>query len=58
MQFNEDKGIIRCAHYDQHKVVDLINQLCLKDGKKPCFSTQGCSGTIRALRKKHEISKK
>jgi RNase P/RNase MRP subunit POP5 len=57
IQFNEAKGIIRCAHHDQHHVIDAMNHIILNRGKKPCFSTQGCSGTIRALRKKYGIGK-
>ncbi len=57
MQFNGDIGIIRCAHHDQPYVIDALNQLVMNDGEKPCFSTRGCSGTIRALRKKYGIGK-
>ena len=57
MQFDGEKGIVRCAHHDQHHVIDALNHVILSKGKKPYFSTQGCSGTIRALRKKYGIGK-
>jgi RNase P/RNase MRP subunit POP5 len=57
IQFNGATGIIRCAHHDQHHVIDAMNHLIVSIGKKPCFSTQGCSGTIRALRKKYGVYK-
>ncbi len=57
MQFDGEKGIVRCAHHDQQNVIDAMNQLVLINAKKPCFSTQGCSGTLRALRKKYGICK-
>ena len=57
IQFNGTNGIIRCAHHDQQNVIDALNHLVWNNGIKPCFSTQGCSGTIRALRKKYGIRK-
>jgi RNase P/RNase MRP subunit POP5 len=58
MQFNGRAGIIRCAHLDQKKVTDGITRLTLrKAGKSYGFSTHGCSGTLRALRRKYSIDR-
>ena len=56
MQFNGREGIVRCAHVDQKKVIDGLNRLTVgKSGNKYGFSTQGCSGTLRALRNKYKL---
>ena len=58
IQFNGKVGILRCAHLDQKKVVEELNQLTVGDhGKKDGFSTIGCSGTLRALRSKYHVVK-
>jgi RNase P/RNase MRP subunit POP5 len=57
MQFNGSAGIVRCAHHDQQRVIDGLNHLDSAKGETGSVSTQGCSGTIRALRKKYHIEK-
>jgi RNase P/RNase MRP subunit POP5 len=58
MQFDGRAGIIRCAHLDQKKIIERINHLTIgKAEKNYGFSTHGCSGTLRALRRKYLLDR-
>lgn len=44
-------GIIRCAHRDKEKMIEILRGVRLKNGNI-CIETLKTSGTLRALRNK------
>jgi len=53
IQFDGEKGIVRCGHTQKEDMIKLLNSIDSISNKKVKIKTVGTSGTIKKLIQKH-----